>query len=53
MTVTQHIERLQKLIEHGLDPESEVQAWDPDIGEWMPITGVIYGDGTIKIYTDK
>jgi len=53
MNVREHIERLERLIAHGLDPKSEVQTWDPDIEEWMPITGILYGGGTVRFYTDE
>ena len=53
MTVLEHIDRLNNLIKHGLDPKSEVLAWDPDMEEWLPVTGILYGGGVVKFYTDE
>ena len=53
MSVIEHIERLQNLIKHGMNPKAEMQAFDPDIHEWMPVTGVVYDSEKVRIYTDE
>ena len=32
--------------------EPEVLSWDPDVDEWMPVTGATYDEQELKLYTD-
>lgn len=35
-------------------PEDEVQIWDGDADDYMPVTGMVYGtnDGLVTLYAD-
>lgn len=34
------------------NPGREVLAWDPNEGKWLPVTGMVITNKTIKLYTD-
>jgi hypothetical protein len=36
----------------ALPGDPEILAWDPDEGDWAPITGAIYNAHEVKLYTD-
>lgn len=56
MKIKEVIERLQEMYKYV--PEAVVQAYDPEMEDYFPITGYVYGhdqDGNqeVKIYTDE
>ncbi len=53
MNVIELIERLQNAVTHGQDPKAEVQAWDPDMEDWQPITVLSLDKRRVRIYTDE
>ena len=48
MKVSRMIEMLKEL-----DPDLEVEAWDPEEENWVPITGCLSDDKTAMFYTDE
>lgn len=30
-----------------------IETWDPDINEWMPVTGFTYDPDVVRLYTDR
>ena len=43
MTIDQLIKALQEIINHGTNPLDKVYAYDPDIDDYVTITGLEYG----------
>lgn len=52
MNIKLLMEQLQELLDGGLDPNSIVYAYDPEDGCWMPVTGVVFGGGSVELQTD-
>jgi hypothetical protein len=52
MKVIDLIRRLQEAVDHGLDPDAEVLAWDPDSEAWESVTGVARSTTEVLICTD-
>jgi hypothetical protein len=55
MTRGEHVDKLQ-FIEWlkalpGTD-KAQMLAWDPDEANWLPVTGAVYDEKEIKLYTD-
>jgi hypothetical protein len=50
MTVAELVQRLRALP----DQDAVVLAFDPDAGEIVPVTGMVYGgnDGVVELQTD-
>lgn len=48
MTVQNLIDALSA-IDH---PNDEVQIFDPDGGDWFPVTGFTYAGGPVQLYAD-
>lgn len=45
---------LTLILNHGADPNAEVEAWDPDSEEWEEVSGYDYGDGgPLRFYTNE
>lgn len=35
-------------------PDEDVEAWDPNVGFWRPVTGAVYGTGVAwRLQTDS
>lgn len=51
MTVAQLIE----ILEDTHTPDAEVEAWDPEAEDWMPVTGCVFGGKgkNVRLYTDE
>jgi len=55
MNVREHIDRLEYLIVHGMNEESELQAWCPESEDWQPVAGIVYSSNAaepVRLYTD-
>jgi hypothetical protein len=55
MKLGKMIEALQALVASGVSTDDEVRAWDPDIEEYVPVTGFVYGgeSGVVDLQTDE
>jgi hypothetical protein len=53
MTVDSLIAHLQRLVDHCLNKNAIVKAWDPDAGEIRPVTGFLYDDNEVELCTSE
>lgn len=53
MTVKELIEHLQSSIEHGMNPNLQVYAYDGDSEKIEPVSGYVIGLYEVELFTDE
>jgi hypothetical protein len=53
MKIRDLLERLTEAVNHGQNPDAEVEVWDPDANDWAPLTVMELNSERVRMYTDE
>jgi len=49
MTINELIQRLTKLVTHGVSPNAQITLYDPEIEGYAPLGGFIYSESSVML----